>query len=101
MITLFHWDLPLALQGESGFATRSTAETFVEYADLVTRRLGDRVKNWITHNEPAVYTYLGHVQGQHAPGLKRPDLALQVAHHLLLSHGWSIPVIRSNSPRPR
>jgi len=97
MVTLFHWDLPQALQDEGGFGTRSTAEAFVAYADLVTRRLGDRVKYWITHNEPSVFAFIGHAYGHHAPGLKQPDLAMKVAHYLLLSHGWSIPVIRSNS----
>ena len=99
MITLFHWDLPQALQDEGGFASRSTAEAFVEYTDLVTRRLGDRVEYWITHNEPSVFAFIGHAHGHHAPGLNAPDLALRVAHHMLLSHGWSIPVIRANSPK--
>lgn len=98
MVTLFHWDLPQALQDEGGFAARSTAESFLEYTDLVTRCLGDRVTHWITHNEPSVYSYVGHSLGHHAPGLKNPYTALRVAHHLLLSHGWSIPVIRTNCP---
>lgn len=98
MITLFHWDLPQVLQEEGGFAARSTVDAFVEYAELATRGLGDRVKLWITHNEPSVFSYVGHAYGHHAPGLKRPEIALQVAHHLLLSHGLSIPVIRANSP---
>lgn len=98
MVTLFHWDLPQALQDEGGFAARSTAEAFVEYADVATRFLGDRVKHWITHNEPSVFAYVGHSIGHHAHGLKDPYCALRVAHHLLLSHGWSVPVIRANSP---
>ena len=97
-VTLFHWDLPQALQDEGGFAERATAEAFVEYADVVTRHLGDRVKKWITHNEPSVYAFVGHVWGAHAPGLRQRSLGLQVMHHLLLSHGWSVPVIRQNSP---
>jgi len=97
-ITLFHWDLPQALQNEGGFAARSTTEAFLEYADAVTRRLGDRVSNWITHNEPSVFTYIGHKYGKHAPGLQDSYTALRVAHHLLLSHGKSIPVIRANCP---
>ena len=60
-VTLYHWDLPQALQDEGGWASRSTAEAFVEYADVVSRQLGDRVKNWITHNEPSVVTYNGHL----------------------------------------
>ncbi len=98
MVTLFHWDLPQALQDEGGFAVRSTAEAFVAYADLVTRRLGDRVTRWVTHNEPSVFAFVGHAMGHHAPGLKDPYIALRVGHHLLLSHGWSIPLIRANSP---
>ena len=98
LVTLFHWDLPQALQDEGGFSARSTAEAFVEYADLATRHLGDRVKHWVTHNEPSVYAFVGHLFGAHAPGLKDPNIALRVAHHLLLSHGWSVPVIRANSP---
>jgi beta-glucosidase len=98
MATLFHWDLPQALQDEGGFAARSTAEAFLVYTDVVTRRLGDRVTHWITHNEPSVFAFVGHLLGHHAPGLKNPYDALCVAHHLLLSHGWSIPVIRANSP---
>lgn len=98
MITLFHWDLPQALQDEGGFASRTTAEAFVAYADLITKRLGDRVKYWVTHNEPSVFAFVGHDLGRHAPGLNRRDLALRVAHHLLLSHGWTIPVVRQNSP---
>jgi beta-glucosidase len=98
MVTLFHWDLPQALQDEGGFAARSTAEAFLTYADLVSRRLGDRVTYWITHNEPSVFAFVGHALGHHAPGLKDPYIALRVGHHLLLSHGWSIPVIRANCP---
>jgi beta-glucosidase len=97
-ITLYHWDLPQALQDEGGWPSRSTAEAFVEYADVVSRQLGDRVKNWITCNEPSVVTYNGHLAGTHAPGIQDIKVALPVSHHLLLSHGWAVPVIRQNSP---
>lgn len=96
--TLNHWDIPQTLVDEGGWAARSTAEAFVEYADVITRALGDRVKNWFTHNEPAVVTWLGYEMGIHAPGLTDINLALRSAHHLLLSHGWAMPVIRGNSP---
>ena len=96
-VTLYHWDLPQALQDEGGWARRSTAEAFVEYADTVTRRLGDRVKHWITHNEPAVVALDGHFSGEHAPGIQDMATAIKVSHHLLLSHGWAVPVIRRNS----
>jgi beta-glucosidase len=96
-VTLFHWDTPQALEAEGGWAARSTAEAFVEYTDLITRTLGDRVKNWITHNEPAVVAWLGYGMGIHAPGLTDSKLSVRAAHHLLLSHGWAVPVIRRNS----
>jgi len=96
-VTLYHWDLPQALQDEGGWSSRSTAEAFVEYADVVSRQLGDRVKNWITHNEPSVVSYNGHLAGSHAPGIQDMRIALPVSHHLLLSHGWAVPVIRQNS----
>ncbi len=96
-ITLDHWDLPQALEDEGGWAVRSTAEAFVDYANIVSRALGDRVRHWITHNEPAVVAWMGYGAGQHAPGLKDYSISMPVAHHLLLSHGWAVPVIRRNS----
>lgn len=96
--TLYHWDLPQALQDEGGWTQRSTAEAFVEYTDIVTRRLGDRVKGWITHNEPWCAGMLSHQLGVHAPGLKDWPAALAASHHLLLSHGLAVPAIRANSP---
>src|SRR5215207_263185 len=63
--TLYHWDLPQALQDEGGWPARATAEAFVAYANALSRRLGDRVKNWITHNEPACAALLGHLTGDH------------------------------------
>jgi beta-glucosidase len=97
-VTLFHWDLPQALQDRGGWPTRSTAEAFTEYADVVTRHLGDRVKHWITHNEPWCSGFVGHQKGAHAPGLRDWGAAVAASHHLLLSHGWAVPVVRQNSP---
>ncbi len=97
-VTLYHWDLPQALQDEGGWSVRTTAEAFVEYADVLSRRLGDRVTHWITHNEPAVTVYMAHLYGQHAPGVQDMATALRVSHHLLLSHGWAVEVLRRNSP---
>jgi beta-glucosidase len=105
-VTLNHWDLPQKLeearpeQGrrEGGWPARSTADAFIEYTDVITRSLGDRVKNWITHNEPAVVAWMGYSTGQHAPGWKDDALGVRAAHHLLVSHGRAVPVIRSNSP---
>ncbi|MCZ7574791.1 MAG: GH1 family beta-glucosidase [Ardenticatenaceae bacterium] len=97
-VTLYHWDLPQVLQDEGGWPARATAEALVEYAGVVSRHLGDRVKHWITHNEPWCISILSHQIGEHAPGLHDGNAALRAAHHTLLSHGWALPVIRSNSP---
>ncbi len=96
--TLYHWDLPQVLEDEGGWPARSTAEAFVEYADLASRHLGDRVRHWMTHNEPSVAAFEGYWDGGHAPGIQDRAAALAATHHLLLSHGWSVPVLRRNSP---
>src|SRR5215208_1856956 len=98
-VTLYHWDLPQKLEDAGGWPVRSTVDAFVEYTDLISRTLGDRVQNWITHNEPAVVAWLGYGMGVHAPGLTDFKLSLRAAHHLLLSHGQAVPVIHQNSPR--
>jgi beta-glucosidase len=97
-ITLYHWDLPQRLQDDGGWPDRRTAEAFVEYGDIVSRVLGDRVKNWITLNEPQVSSFHGYLDGRHAPGIKNLHQAVAAAHHLLLAHGKAVPVIRANSP---
>jgi beta-glucosidase len=97
-VTLFHWDLPQALQDQGGWPSRSTAEAFADYADVTTRHLGDRVKHWITHNEPWCSGFVGHQKGNHAPGLRNWRAAVAASHHLLLSHGWAVPIVRQNSP---
>jgi len=96
--TLYHWDLPQWLQDRGGWASRDTVDAFVDLADAVTRRLGDRVGHWITHNEPWCTAIIGNYEGWHAPGLTDLGTALQVAHHVLLSHGRAVPVIRANVP---
>jgi len=96
-VTLFHWDLPQVLQERGGWMNRQTVDAFVEYADVVSRRLGDRVKQWTTHNEPWCISHLGYEEGVHAPGLHDPAASLAVAHHLLLSHGRAVEVLRRNS----
>lgn len=100
-VTLYHWDLPQALQDRGGWANRDTIDAFVTYADAVARRLGDRVKHWITHNEPWVVAFVGNYQGRHAPGNQDLKTALQVAHNVLVSHGLSVPVLRSAIPNAR
>lgn len=97
-VTLYHWDLPQAIQDRGGWPTRFAAEAFVEYVDVITRALGDRVKHWITHNEPWCSSLLSHQIGEHAPGWQDWRAGLAAAHHILLSHGWAVPVIRRNSP---
>jgi beta-glucosidase len=96
--TLYHWDLPQPLEDAGGWPARATAEAFVEYADATSRALGDRVKHWITHNEPWCASLLSYQIGEHAPGRHDWPAALAAAHHLLLSHGWAVPVLRQNSP---
>src|SRR6476619_296757 len=96
--TLFHWDTPQALEDLGGWPSRATAEAFAEYTEAVARRLGDRVHNWITHNEPWVHAWIGHSWGKHAPGRTSEVDAVAAAHHLLLSHGWAVAVLRALSP---
>ena len=95
-VTLYHWDLPQQLQDEGGWTARSTVDAFCEYADVVSRRLGDRVKDWITLNEPFVSAFIGHWEGRHAPGAHSEQAALATTHHLLLAHGRSVPILRFN-----
>ena len=99
--TLYHWDLPQALEDEGGWTNRSTVDAFVEFAHAVSERLGDRVAHWITHNEPWCVSVLGYAQGDQAPGKKSWPDALLASHHLLLSHGRAVPVIRQNAPRAK
>ncbi|MEB8343553.1 GH1 family beta-glucosidase [Streptomyces endophyticus] len=93
--TLFHWDLPAALEEAGGWLERDTAARFAEYAATVAARLGDRVAKWITLNEPAEHTLLGHALGEHAPGHKLLFDALPVAHHQLLAHGLAARALRA------
>jgi beta-glucosidase len=99
--TLFHWDLPAALQDRGGWTSRHTVEAFARYAELAARRLGDRVKDWMTHNEPWVVAFCGHLFGVHAPGLRDLATALATAHGLLVSHGLAVAAIRAARPDAR
>lgn len=96
--TLYHWDLPQALQDRGGWGNRAIVEQFAGYTETVVQRLGDRVKRWITLNEPHVFAYGGHYRGHHAPGLTSLHLANQVSHHALLAHGRSVAIIRALWP---
>jgi beta-glucosidase len=97
--TLFHWDLPQPLEDAGGWPVRATAEAFVEYAETVAARLGDRIMDWTTHNEPFCASWLGYGWGVHAPGRASVGDALAAAHHLLLSHGWAVDVLRRHCPQ--
>ena len=94
-LTLNHWDLPSALQARGGWENRDTVQCFVDYACEVARRLGDRVTSICTHNEPWVIAVLGHESGIFAPGIKSRAAAIQVAHHLFLSHGLALSAMRA------
>lgn len=98
-LTLNHWDLPQALQDAGGWGARDTVHHFVDYARLMNRRLGDRCALITTHNEPWVIAMLGHESGIFAPGLKDKALALQVVHHLLVSHGESLRAMRADGSK--
>ncbi|TVR67005.1 MAG: beta-glucosidase [Spirochaetaceae bacterium] len=101
-VTLFHWDLPLALQRRyGGFADRRCIDAYVRYVETVVSALGDRVRDWVTFNEPWVYSVLGHLLGIHAPGVRNPWKAFRVAHHQLVAHGRAVTRIREISPDAR
>ena len=87
VVTLYHWDLPQALQDEGGWRNRATADRFGDYAALCFGRFGDRVRYWVTQNEPWIAAVLGHELGVHAPGERDVAGSVRAAHHLLLSHG--------------
>jgi beta-glucosidase len=94
LATLYHWDLPQALEDEGGWTSREVAERFEVYAELVFDGLGDLVENWVTHNEPWVTAFLGYGYGTKAPGVQDWRAALTSAHHVLLSHGKALAVFR-------
>ena len=99
MVTLFHWDLPQALEDRGGWLQRDTVERFAEYATLLGMRLGDRVEHWCPVNEPNIVTMLGHALGVHAPGRQLMFDALPVAHHLNLAHGRAAAALRAAGAR--
>jgi beta-glucosidase len=99
MVTLYHWDLPAALQADGGWTQRDTALRFADYAALVAGRLGDRAASWATLNEPWCAAFLGHHAGVHAPGIRSDQAAVEAAHHLLLGHGHGVEAIRSAGGR--
>jgi beta-glucosidase len=95
--TLYHWDLPAALQDRvGGWAGRETALRFAEYAAVAFEALGDRVGTWVTVNEPQVAAFTGHLDGRHAPGIRDLRTAIRAAHHLLLGHGLAVEAFRAS-----
>lgn len=97
-VTLYHWDLPQPLEDRGGWPDRGIVDPYVRFAEAVARLLGDRVQHFITHNEPWVVSFLGYREGAHAPGRQSFPDALRAAHHVLLSHGCAVPVIRREAP---
>ena len=100
-LTLYHWDLPQAIEAEGGWRNRDTAYRFSEYAVDVHDRLGDRVPVWTTLNEPWCSAFLGYVGGAHAPGAQDPSAGLAAMHHLLLGHGLTVRALRAADPKLR
>ncbi|MBU6413871.1 MAG: beta-glucosidase [Planctomycetes bacterium] len=100
-LTLYHWDMPLDLQNRGGWMNPESPKWFADYAAIMTERLSDRVKHWITINEPQIFIGLGHREGTHAPGLKLPTRDwLLAGHHALMAHGATVQAIRAKAKRP-
>lgn len=98
-LTLYHWDLPQALQDKGGWYNRDTAHRLADHAENMARRYGDRVRHWTTLNEPWTFCWSGHASGEDAPGLKDGAKGgLLASHHALLGHGLSVPRIRAAAP---
>jgi beta-glucosidase len=100
LVTLYHWDLPQVLQDRGGWPERATAEAFADFAALVAARLGDRVSDWNTVNEPLCIAWLGHLEGRMAPGERDLRRAIDTSHHVLLGHGLATQAVRANAARP-
>lgn len=96
--TLYHWDLPQALQDKGGWASPEISQAFAEYTETVIKTLGDRISYLFTLNEPWVFMHLGHVTGVHAPGYKDPEFAAEVYKNILLTHGKAMQTIKSITP---
>jgi beta-glucosidase len=96
-LTLYHWDLPQALEDAGGWRVRDTAERFAEYAAIMHSALADRVPMWITLNEPYCSSFVGYAEGRHAPGAREGHGALAAAHHLLVGHGLAVQAMRAQA----
>ncbi|GAB3982493.1 GH1 family beta-glucosidase [Plantactinospora veratri] len=100
LVTLYHWDLPHALQDRGGWPERATAEAFADYASVVAGALGDRVSDWVTVNEPLCVSWIGHLEGRMAPGEQDLARAVATSHHTLLGHGLAVAAVRAAASRP-
>lgn len=100
-LTLYHWDLPYTLHEQGGWNNRDVAYTFADYAALMIKRLGDRVRYWTTFNEPNVIMFNGYMTGEHAPGIQDAKVAYQVGHHLMLAHGLAVQAMRGVAPQQK
>jgi len=98
--TLYHWDLPSALQHTGGWTSRETSYRFAEYATIAAERLGDRVIDWVTLNEPLCSAWIGHMEGRMAPGMRDLRSAVHASHHLMLAHGLAVQALRSVATKP-
>ena len=101
LVTLYHWDLPQALEDLGGWLHRDTIDAYVRYAEICYEAFGDLVDNWTTFNEPWVFTFLGYAFGVHAPGLKREEWGFQAAHHVLIAHGRAVSALRKRLPNAK
>jgi beta-glucosidase len=101
MVTLFHWDLPQALQDRGGWVNRDCAQWFADYAEVMFTGLGDAVPTWLTLNEPKTVVNVGYRFGAHAPGIRDDDQAYLAAHHLLLAHGLAVQALRATGSQSR
>jgi beta-glucosidase len=99
--TLYHWDLPQALEDAGGWPNRDTAGRFADYAHIVTQALGDRVQSWMIFNEPLIFTLMGYRIGIHAPGRREPSAFLRAGHTVNLAHGEAFRAIRAGSSEAR
>ena len=99
LCTLYHWDLPQALEDKGGWPNRDTAARFAEYAEIVVKALSDRIQTWAIFNEPWVFTYVGYAEGRHAPGKKDFDLFLKASHTVNLAQGDAFRAIKAIAPK--
>lgn len=99
-VTLYHWDLPVELHDKGGWTNRDIAGWFSDYSVVVAKSLGDRVRDWITLNEPWCTAFLGYDTGDHAPGIRNHRLAVQAAHNTMLAHGMGMQAIRAVAEHP-